>query len=120
MTKFTHTMSDEDTWKVFDLPALMASLDAKPVQYREFLKVPTLSCGLYRLAVGARDMQSPHDEDEIYYVLAGKAKMRLGDTERIVGPGSLLYVGATENHSFFEIEEDMTLLVFFASSKREE
>jgi len=108
-------MSDEDTWKVFDLPSLMASLGSKPVQYREFLKVPTLSCGLYRLSAGARDMQAPHDEDEIYYVLAGKAKMRLGDTERIVGPGSLLYVGATENHSFFEIEEDMTLLVFFAS-----
>jgi hypothetical protein len=32
-----------------------------------------------------------------------------------VGPGSILYVQASSEHSFFEIEEDMTLLVFFAS-----
>ena len=61
-------------------------------------------------------MQSPHDEDEVYVVLKGKARMRLGDEERNVGPGSLLYVGAATDHSFFEIEEDMTLLVFFASA----
>ena len=42
--------------------------------------------------------------------------MKLGDEERTVGPGSLLYVSATESHSFFEIVEDMTLLVFFATS----
>ncbi|MCP5179255.1 MAG: cupin domain-containing protein [Pseudomonadales bacterium] len=105
-----------DPWKVFDLQALQAQLTDAPVQYREFLNVPSLSCGLYRLKAGARDMQSPHDDDEIYFVLSGRAKMRLGDVERTVGPGMLLYVGATESHSFFEIEEDMTLLVFFASS----
>lgn len=105
-----------DTWQIFDLEQLQRHLTDAPVQYREFLKVPALSCGLYRLQAGARDMQSPHDEDEIYYVLAGKAKMKLGDEERTVGPGSLLYVSATESHSFFEIVEDMTLLVFFATS----
>ena len=35
---------------------------------------------------------------------------------RSVAPGSILYVRATETHSFFEIEEDMTLLVFFAAA----
>ena len=30
------------------------------------------------------------------------------------GPGSLLYIEATSEHSFFEIQEDITLLVFFA------
>jgi mannose-6-phosphate isomerase-like protein (cupin superfamily) len=51
-------------------------------------------------------------------VLGGRARMRLGDEERDVGPGSLLYVSATTEHSFFEIEEDMTLLVIFATSPR--
>jgi mannose-6-phosphate isomerase-like protein (cupin superfamily) len=64
-------------------------------------------------------MQAPHDEDEVYVVLSGKAAMRLGDEERSVGPGSLLYIGATTEHSFFEIEEDMTLLVMFAASPLE-
>ena len=105
-----------DTWQVFDIPGLRQKLGAAPVEYQEFLRVPSLSCGLYRLAAGSTDMQSPHDEDEIYFVLEGRAKMLLGDKEHVVEQGSLLFVGATEAHSFFEIEEDMTLLVFFASS----
>ena len=108
-------MTDE-TWQVFSLEDIAAELKKEPVAYREFLRVPALSCGVYRLAAGSEDMQSPHDEDEVYYVVEGKARLRLGDEIREVKPGSVLYVQATEDHSFFEIEEDMTLLVFFASA----
>lgn len=103
-------------WQVFDIDELQKSMSGEDVQYQEFLKVPALSCGLYHLAAGSKDMQTPHDEDEAYYVIRGKAKMRLGEEEREIGPGMVLYVGATESHSFFEIEEDMDLLVFFAIS----
>ncbi len=108
-------MSD-DAWQVIDVNALREQLADAPVKYQEFLKVPSLSCGLYKLAAGSTDMQSPHDEDEVYFVLDGRAKMRIGGEERSVGPGTFLYVSATEEHSFFEIEEDMTLLVLFAAS----
>ena len=108
-------MSDSN-WKVFDVDALRSQLDGAPVEYQEFLKVPALSCGIYHLAAGSTDMQSPHDENEVYYELSGRARMRLGDEERDVTPGTLLYVGATTDHSFFEIEEDMTLLVFFTGT----
>jgi len=108
-------MSD-NTWQVFDLDDVTAKLKGEAVEYLEFLNVPALNCGVYFLSAGSTDMQAPHDEDEVYVVLKGKARMRLDDAERKVGPGSLLYVGASTQHSFFEIEEDMTLLVFFASS----
>jgi len=104
-----------DAWQVFDLNELATAFGAKPAEYREFLRVPALSCGLYRLAAGARDMQTPHDEDEVYLVLEGRARLQVGDEIRTIGRGSVLYVRATETHSFFEIEEDMTLLVFFAA-----
>jgi mannose-6-phosphate isomerase-like protein (cupin superfamily) len=106
-------------WQVFDLAEIKNKLRGDAVEYLEFLNVPALNCGLYFLAAGSTDMQAPHDEDEVYLVLSGKAIMRLGDEERAVGPGSLLYVGATLEHSFFEIEEDMTLLVMFAASPSE-
>ena len=83
--------------------------------YYEFLRVPSLSCGIYTLRAGAKDLQGPHDEDEVYYVVRGRARVRVGDQERSVGPGSILYVEATSEHSFVEIDEDVTLLVFFAS-----
>lgn len=108
-------MSD-DAWQVFDIEALKQRLTGKSVEYREFLRRPTLSCGIYRLAAGSRDMQSPHDEDEVYFVLEGRAHMKIGGEPRVVSAGTVIYVQATEQHSFFEIEEDMTLLVFFAAA----
>jgi mannose-6-phosphate isomerase-like protein (cupin superfamily) len=106
----------EGKWQVFDLAAVREKLKGEAVEYLEFLNVPALNCGIYFLAAGSTDMQAPHDEDEVYLVLDGRARMRVADEERSVGPGSLLYISATTEHSFFEIEEDMTLLVLFASS----
>jgi mannose-6-phosphate isomerase-like protein (cupin superfamily) len=106
----------EGKWQVFDLAEVREKLKGEAVEYLEFLNVPALNCGIYFLAAGSTDMQAPHDEDEVYLVLDGRARMRVADQERSVGPGSLLYISATTEHSFFEIEEDMTLLVLFASS----
>ena len=106
----------EDTWQVFNLAQLQAKLSGAPVEYKEFLRTPCLSCGIYHLQKGARDMQTPHDEDEVYYVLSGRATLKIGDQVQDVKEGTVLYVRATEAHSFFEIEEDMTLLVFFAAA----
>jgi mannose-6-phosphate isomerase-like protein (cupin superfamily) len=106
----------DSTWQVFDLAEVRDKLKGEAVEYLEFLNVPALNCGIYFLAAGSTDMQAPHDEDEVYVVLSGRARMQLGEEERGVGPGSLLYISATTAHSFFEIEEDMTLLVIFATS----
>ncbi len=107
-----------EAWEVIDIAEVREKLTGQAVEYLEFLNVPTLSCGLYSLAAGSKDMQAPHDEDEVYFVLSGKARMRLGDEERSVNPGTLLFIRAATEHSFFEIEEDMLLLVLFASAAR--
>ncbi|MCB1841533.1 MAG: cupin domain-containing protein [Halioglobus sp.] len=107
-------MSNNSEWRVFDLNDIKGKLRGEAVEYLEFLNVPSMNCGLYYLTAGSKDMQAHHDDDEVYFVLSGRARMRLGDHERDVGPGSLLYVSATTEHSFFEVEEDMTLLVLFA------
>ncbi len=102
-------------WKVFELNEVVERRAAEGAPYLEFLRVPDLSCGIYFLPAGAKDLQSPHDEDEVYYVISGRARLRVEEEDRVVGPGSILYVAATSVHSFIEIEEDITLLVFFAS-----
>ena len=80
----------------------------------EFLRVPALSVGIYALRAGAEDPQAPHTEDEVYYVVSGRATLRVGDEDRVVGPGSIVFVGATAKHRFHSITEDLTSLVFFA------
>ena len=105
----------EPDWKVFDIEKLIEERAKGGSPYLEFLRVPALSCGIYSLPAGSKDLQSPHDEDEVYYVARGRARLRVGDEEQSLGPGSILYVRATSAHSFIEIEEDITLLVFFAT-----
>ena len=61
-------------------------------RYHEFLRVPSMSAGIYVLSAGATDKQSPHKEDEIYYVIRGKAKMRLGGEERSVREGDVIFI----------------------------
>ena len=106
---------ERSTWRAFSLKQEIESQLESGSPYREFLRVPSLSCGIYSLPRGATDLQAPHDEDEVYYVVMGRARVRVADEEKTVGPGSILFVTATQEHSFCEIEEDLTLLVFFAS-----
>lgn len=61
-----------------------------------------------------KDPQAPHTEEEIYYVVSGRATLRVGDVDTAVEPGSILFVGAGVEHRFHAIEEDLTTLVFFA------
>jgi mannose-6-phosphate isomerase-like protein (cupin superfamily) len=105
----------DSVWRAFDIKSLLEKREKSGAPYMEFLRVPALSCGIYTLDAGASDLQTPHDEDEVYYVIEGRARMLLDGKEQAVEAGSILYVAATAEHSFFEIEERMTLLVFFAS-----
>ena len=98
---------------VFDVEKLISevTLDRR---YHEFLRISTLSSGLYVLVAGATDKQSPHKEDEIYYVVRGKAKIRISGSETPVVQGSVIFIEANAEHRFFDIEEELVLLVFFA------
>jgi mannose-6-phosphate isomerase-like protein (cupin superfamily) len=103
--------------EVFDLKAILAAQAQTGQPWLEFLRVPALSVGVYHLRAGADDPQRPHGEDEVYYVLAGKARFQCGEQVRDVGPGTLLFVERTAVHRFLDITEDITLLVFFAPAE---
>ena len=87
------------------------------VHYNEFVRVPDLSAGCYRLPAGSTDPQRPHAEDELYYVVRGRSKFLGGDQVVEVGPGSVLYVAKQLEHRFFDITEDLEILVFFAPAE---
>ena len=88
-------------------------------KYLEFLRVPAMSAGVYALAAGSADPQSPHKEDEMYYVVRGRARMRSGSEDQPVGAGSVIFVGAGVEHRFYDIAEELVVLVFFAPAESE-
>jgi quercetin dioxygenase-like cupin family protein len=82
--------------------------------YLEFLRVNSMSAGIYVLQAGGVDVQSPHKQDELYYVVSGKARARAGAQDREILPGTMIFVAADVEHRFYAIEEELRLLVFFA------
>ena len=64
--------------QAYELADLISQRADSNKLYLEFLKVPDLSMGLYILPAGGTDPQSPHTEDEVYYVgVAGRrSKLR--------------------------------------------
>ncbi len=85
--------------------------------YREFLRVPAMSAGLYVLLAGSIDHQKPHREDEIYFVVRGRARFKAGSEDREVSAGSVIFVAAEVGHRFYDITEELEVLVFFAPAE---
>ena len=80
-----------------DVQRLRASGNAP---YHEFLHVPSMSAGVYELGVGNEDKQQPHTEDELYFVVSGRATILVGEENMPVEAGSMVYVPARVIHRF--------------------
>jgi mannose-6-phosphate isomerase-like protein (cupin superfamily) len=103
--------------QAYELAQLISQRESSNKLYLEFLKVPDLSMGLYVLPADGTDPQSPHTEDEVYYVVSGQAKILVGEENQDVQAGSIVYVAKNVEHRFHSIEEELTLLVFFAPAE---
>ena len=103
--------------QAYKLANLISQRADSDKRYLEFLKVPDLSMGLYVLPAGGVDPQSPHTEDEVYYVVSGKAQIKVADEDRAVQAGSIVYVAKNVEHRFHSIEEELIVIVFFAPAE---
>jgi len=103
--------------EAYELVHLIDQQNQSGQDYLEFLRVPSLSAGLYMLAAGAVDTQEPHTEDEIYYVISGRGFIQVDQESRPVEAGSLVFVKAHVKHRFHTITEDLRVLVIFAPAE---
>ena len=102
--------------RVWSVETLSAERRGGGDLYLPFFRSAAMHMGIYALAAGATDPQSPHAEDEAYYVLRGCAKFTAGDETFGVKAGDLIYVRAQAAHRFHDIAEDLELLVFFSTA----
>ena len=79
--------------------------------------MPDLSAGIYTLEAGAADPQQPHTEDELYYVVAGRARGHGRRRDRPGRAGSVVFVAAGVTHRFHDIAERLELLVMFGPAE---
>jgi mannose-6-phosphate isomerase-like protein (cupin superfamily) len=103
----------------FHIDNLTRQRAQKGKPYLEFLRVPAMSAGVYVLPADGADPQKPHREDEMYYVVRGRARMQIGSENAEVRAGSVIFVEAEAEHRFYDIEEELEVLVFFAPAEQE-
>ena len=101
---------------VFSLADALSELSTDGHDFAEVFRSPSgsLSLTVARWPAGSVDDQQPHTEDEVYHVTAGRARLVIGDEAVVVGPGSVVFVGADIEHRFVEIETDLEVLVFWS------
>jgi len=103
--------------QIFEIKKLLETESGLQNPYHEFLRIPAMSAGVYVLPTGGNDHQQPHGEDEIYYVIGGSGKMKLGGQEQPVKEGDVIFVEASAEHRFFDIAQELVLLVVFAPAE---
>lgn len=100
------------TPRTADLAELLA--EHGDATYREVLRVPALSLGLFAAPPGHVDTQSPHDVHEVYVVVAGRAVLDVDGVRTSVEAGSVAYVPPHVPHRFVDVIEDLRVIVVFA------
>jgi mannose-6-phosphate isomerase-like protein (cupin superfamily) len=100
--------------KAFRLDELEAERAANDGAYLQFLRERSMSLGLYALDAGAYDRQQPHRQDEVYFVVSGRASVTVGSETTVVSRGSVVFVPAATPHKFHHISEDLRVLVVFS------
>jgi mannose-6-phosphate isomerase-like protein (cupin superfamily) len=99
------------------IQTLIDDLPDDDVSWTEFLRRESMSVGVYRLAAGTEDPQEPHTEDEVYYVVSGRARVEVDGDSSPVEPGDVVFVEREADHRFHDIDEELVLLVVFAPAE---
>ena len=87
-------------------------------RYHEFLRVPDLSAGPVRARGGRRPTRSRRTpRTSCTSSSTGAGSVTVGDEDRAVEPGSLVFVAAGVPHRFHDITERLELLVVFGPAE---
>ena len=107
-----------NSFQAADLTEMVAQARATDGYAGQVLRSDLLSVGLYLLPAGGVDDQTPHNEDEVYYAVSSRAKLRVGEADHPIQPGTLLFVPALAVHFFHDIKEELVLVVFWAPPEK--
>ena len=102
---------------VWPLSGLKPYIGAGGNQYHIFFDNPTMRVEYLEYPAGHIDPQSPHDWDELYYIISGKSEFTADGETHSIGSGDNIFVAAHVEHKFHDITEDLSVIVFFSKAE---
>ncbi len=94
---------------------LAEQLEQEDTNYLEVLSEESLSVELARYP--NPEPKTPHKRDELYFIISGSGKAHVGSERYTVAEGDVVYVEQGVEHDFFDITDEITALIVFASGE---
>ena len=92
----------------------LRTLKKKKEITKTFIRGKKLSIGIQILKKGEVYGEPAHKNGEVYHILKGKAKLKIGKKIYNVKPGMAMHVPPKVIHDFFDVEKELVFMYIFA------
>jgi mannose-6-phosphate isomerase-like protein (cupin superfamily) len=97
----------------YDLTTYLEKVKNGSSYFSTFINKDSLAAGILVLQPGEEDTQTPHDSDEVYYVISGNGFLKIKDKDYKVSKNKLFFVAKNVEHFFHGNTNELKVLYFF-------
>jgi len=97
----------------YDLDTYLEKIKNNNSYFQTFINKDSLAAGVLVLKPGEEDTQTPHDSDEVYYVISGNGFLKIKDKDYKVSKDKLFFVAKDVEHCFHGNTKELKVLYFF-------
>ncbi len=97
----------------YDLKTYLEKIEKSSSYFSTFIDKDRLAAGVMLLRPGEKDIQTPHENDEVYFVLSGNGFLKIKNKDYSVSKNKLFFVGKNVKHFFHGNSEELKVLYFF-------
>ena len=97
----------------YDLDTYLEKIKNTNSYFQTFINKDSLAAGVLVLKSGEEDTQTPHDSDEVYYVISGNGFLKIKDKDYKVSKDKLFFVAKDVEHCFHGNTKELKVLYFF-------
>ena len=97
----------------YDLDTYLEKLKNNNSYFQTFINKDSLAAGVLVLKPGEEDTQTPHDSDEVYFVISGNGFLKIKDKDYKVSKDKLFFVAKDVEHYFHGNTKELKVLYFF-------
>lgn len=97
----------------YDLDTYLKKIKNNTSYFDTFINKESLAAGVLVLKPGEEDTQTPHESDEVYFVISGNGFLKIKNKDYKVSKNKLFFVAKDVEHFFHGNTKELQVLYFF-------